>query len=725
MQNNYITTKTISFFNQKILSKEENKIKFLESRLSGPNNEGRTPVEYTPLKETEIENIKTKMLILPPVQLFENFSKKRNYSTSRKKRNITEVKIEMFLNKKRKYSASKEICSKGNKDLDSNNNFNINNNKSNLSIISNKSSNIKNTKDENDSSFFAKNIYFNNNLFKSRNYKNKSKLKFDKNNTIKKNNNNFKENSNSKYSNNSLKTKTIYDYYKTTSIKRSYEYTNSNSKITSNNNDINTQINKKINYINNNEEKLLKKLEEQNLIIKQKEKEISTLKLTQKKNEQIISNLIKSKNNNDTEIRRCRHDISNMIKEISNLKRENKKKWLNEQQYHIGKISYTHNLNYKKGQVIEYWEDGKDLKEINKKLEKIKEEKEEIQKQKGEKNNSRNNLISFKLNILEKEENEIFQKLNNIEKRKITYIQEQNLFNQEAKCTFAPQKKEGLPLLSGRYQIIGLLGKGGYSEVYKAYDLENHVFVACKLHQLNQNWKEEIKKNYIKHTIRENQIHKNINHPNIVKLYDTIEVDDNSFCTILEFCSGPDLSTYIKKNQFISEKNSKIIIHQILEGLIYLNKLPNKIIHYDLKPENIIFNNFEVKITDFGLSKIIDTNSDKIQLTSQGVGTYWYLPPECFEEKKNIEISSKVDIWSCGVILYEMIYNKKPFGNNFSQDRLIKEKIIQNAKIVEFPEKPFISKDCKNFIRHCLAFNQDDRYDVFQAMKSKFLQKNY
>ena len=80
----------------------------------------------------------------------------------------------------------------------------------------------------------------------------------------------------------------------------------------------------------------------------------------------------------------------------------------------------------------------------------------------------------------------------------------------------------------------------------------------------------------------------------------------------------------------------------------------------------------EIKISDFGLSKIIDNNCDKVQLTSQGVGTYWYLPPECFEEKININISSKVDIWSCGVILYEMIYNKKPFGNNCSQDKLVK-----------------------------------------------------
>ena len=163
-------------------------------------------------------------------------------------------------------------------------------------------------------------------------------------------------------------------------------------------------------------------------------------------------------------------------------------------------------------------------------------------------------------------------------------------------CRFYQKKEEKWPLLGGRYQIISLLGKGGYSEVYKAYDLESHIYVACKIHQLNQSWKDEIRNNYIKHTIRENQIHKEINHNKIVKHFDTIEIDNNSFCTVLEYCSGPDLATYIQQNKIISEKEARLIITQILQGLEYLNKLPKKIIHYDLKPENIMFNNMEVKI---------------------------------------------------------------------------------------------------------------------------------
>ena len=219
---------------------------------------------------------------------------------------------------------------------------------------------------------------------------------------------------------------------------------------------------------------------------------------------------------------------------------------------------------------------------------------------------------------------------------------------------------------------------------------------------------------------------KELEHDNIIKLYDTIILNDYSLCDIMEYCSGPDLGFFIRTNSPIKENIARIIIYLILKALLYLNKLPNKIIHYDLKPENIIFNDYiSIKITDFGLSKIIDKNSDFVQLTSQGVGTYFYLPPECFIENQNVEINTKVDIWSLGVILYEIIYNKKPFGNVYnSQKKLVKDKVILNANFVNFPDEPTISEECKDFIRNCLQANPVDRYDVYQALNSKFIQNS-
>ena len=756
MKDPFIPPKPLLGLSPKILL-DENKIKNIESRLMGPNNEGKAPSECQPLKESELENIKTKIILNNPLAPKEI---KENINNSSNKKNVinTEIKTEeKFLQKKRilddKNDKKKEKVklSQFEEKLLHDDLLNISTEKNNNS--SNKSN------------------------FSEKSYNNSSSELSPKNNLT---NNNLNMNSNTASNKNN---KTILDYYPTKFISRSNNNSNiiknnnnsvstskknsgekhHNNKEINNNNNIELELNEiSQNLVNNHNsnnnsseyntmEQLMKKITEQNLIIETKDKEISSLKSALKENEEIIQSLQEYKKNSDIEIKRCRLDISNMVKEISELQREKKNKWINEQEYYLGKFGIQ---RFSHGQMMDYWEDGVKIIELKKNLENIKIQKEEIDKQKkrlSSNKNRRNNqnqnqtddinnnnnininntenfddskgLLYFKMMQLQKEEAELKEQKNKLEIEKSILIHEINLYNQETRCSFS-QKKEGWPLLGGRYQIVSLLGKGGYSEVYKAYDLENHMYVACKLHQLNQNWKEEVKDNYIKHTVRENQIHQEINHSKIVRHFDTIEIDNNSFCTVLEYCSGPDLATYLQRNRFIQEKEARIIITQILEGLEYLNKLPNKIIHYDLKPENIIFNNMEVKISDFGLAKIVENNTDRVQLTSQGVGTYWYLPPECFEEKKNIDISSKVDIWSVGVILFEMFFRKKPFGQNYTQDKLLKDRVMQNARVVDIPTKPNISEECKDFIRKCLAYHQEDRYDVFQALESPFIKQD-
>uniref|UniRef100_A0A671SQH0 non-specific serine/threonine protein kinase n=1 Tax=Sinocyclocheilus anshuiensis TaxID=1608454 RepID=A0A671SQH0_9TELE len=263
----------------------------------------------------------------------------------------------------------------------------------------------------------------------------------------------------------------------------------------------------------------------------------------------------------------------------------------------------------------------------------------------------------------------------------------------------------------------------------RAFDLFEQRYAAVKIHQLNKNWREEKKENYHKHACREYRIHKQLDHPRIVKLYDYFSLDTDTFCTVLEFCEGNDLDFYLKQHKLMSEKEARSIVMQIVNALRYLNEIKPPIIHYDLKPGNILLVDGtacgEIKITDFGLSKIMDDDSygvDGMDLTSQGAGTYWYLPPECFVVgKEPPKISNKVDVWSVGVIFFQCLYGRKPFGHNQSQQDILQENTILKATEVQFPAKPVASTEAKAFIRRCLAYRKEDRFDVHQLGSDSYL----
>jgi tousled-like kinase len=250
--------------------------------------------------------------------------------------------------------------------------------------------------------------------------------------------------------------------------------------------------------------------------------------------------------------------------------------------------------------------------------------------------------------------------------REIKRVQDQNR-----------SKYNSFPLLNKRYLLLHLLGKGGFSEVYKAFDLLEMQEVACKIHELNCQWSEEKKTNYMKHATREYEIQKKLCHQRIVRLLDVFEVSSDGFCTVLEYCDGGDLEQVLKAQRILPEREARSIIMQVFAGLRYLNDQKHRVIHYDLKPANILFHNGEVKISDFGLSKIMDeSEGGSMELTSQGAGTYWYLPPECFEVgHAPPKISSKVDVWSAGVIFYQMLFGVKPFGHGMSQEKMLIEQV--------------------------------------------------
>jgi len=315
-------------------------------------------------------------------------------------------------------------------------------------------------------------------------------------------------------------------------------------------------------------------------------------------------------------------------------------------------------------------------------------------------------IYSLQLGYIKRRQAELEQREKELKLMKHQHIKFLKMMNSEKKSVYQGQ------LLNDRYLCTKLIGRGGFSEVWKAYDFDRQRDVACKIHALNEKWSDKKKENYTRHATREANIQKGLCHPRIVQLFDVFGIDLNTFCTVLELCEGMDLGVYLNANKPLPEREARSIITQLFEGLMYLAQQKQPIIHYDLKPGNLLYHAGEIKITDFGLSKIMEKGKFEIELTSQGCGTYWYLPPECFVTGRNPPmIGTAVDMWSCGCIFFEMLYGRRPFGHNMTQEKILKEGTVLQAEAIKFPESPKVSIEAKDLIRKCLSRNHKVRPD--------------
>lgn len=184
----------------------------------------------------------------------------------------------------------------------------------------------------------------------------------------------------------------------------------------------------------------------------------------------------------------------------------------------------------------------------------------------------------------------------------------------------------------------------------------------------------------------------------------------------------------MKRQGSLPEREARPLVVQILSGLKYMNSSGRKIIHYDLKPGNLFFHCGEIKIADFGLSKVVHEHfGESIDLTSQGAGTYWYLPPECFVPAGHepMRISNKVDVWSTGVVFFELLFARRPFGHNLSQEGLLRLAMVGQAFCVEMPPaREFkVPDDAKEYLKRLLTVRREDRPDVFQAYNDSYLRQ--
>lgn len=257
--------------------------------------------------------------------------------------------------------------------------------------------------------------------------------------------------------------------------------------------------------------------------------------------------------------------------------------------------------------------------------------------------------------------------------------------------------------INDRYEIIKTIGEGGMANVYLANDtiLDRKVAIKVLRGDLSNDEK------FIRRFQREALSVSNLSHPNIVEVYDVGE-EDGQYYIVMEYIEGKTLKQLLKKRETLTLPEVIDIMLQLTDGLAHAHE--SYIIHRDIKPQNImILDNGLVKITDFGIAMAL--NATQLTQTNSVMGSVHYLPPEQANGKS---ATVKSDIYSLGILMYELITGSVPFkGDNAVEIALkhMKEKIPSIRK-----QNPTIPQSVENIVIKATAKNPRNRYDSVKEM---------
>ena len=259
---------------------------------------------------------------------------------------------------------------------------------------------------------------------------------------------------------------------------------------------------------------------------------------------------------------------------------------------------------------------------------------------------------------------------------------------------------EGM-FVGDRYEIVNKIGTGGMSDVYKAKDHTLGRFVAIKV--LKPEFSEDV--NFVTKFRTEAQSAAGLEHPNIVNIYD-VGSENGMHYIVMEYVEGITLKTYIEKKGQLTFKEAVSIAIQVGRGI---EAAHNKgIIHRDIKPQNIIISTEgKVKVTDFGIARAATSNT----ISSDVMGSVHYASPE---QARNGFVDGKSDIYSLGIVMYEMVTGRVPFDGDTTVAVAIQH--LQEEIVPPSAYAPNLPSSMEKIILKCTQKNPDRRYESMTAL---------
>lgn len=251
--------------------------------------------------------------------------------------------------------------------------------------------------------------------------------------------------------------------------------------------------------------------------------------------------------------------------------------------------------------------------------------------------------------------------------------------------------------LADRYELLERIGGGGMAVVYKAKDALLDRLVAVKI--LRPQY--ALDDNFVHRFRREAQAAAKLSHPNVVSIFDVGVVEDIHYI-VMEFVEGTTLKEYINKYAPLDSREAVEITKQIAEALDHAHQ--HKIIHRDIKPHNILIGrNNRVKVTDFGIARAV--SSSTITHTGSVIGSVHYFSPE---QARGAVTGEKSDIYSLGIVLYEMVTGTLPFSGDSPISIALMH--VQEAYTEPRQINPAIPQSVENIILRSLAKDPLQRY---------------